>query len=172
MSLLSSLSLGGGHDAYHEPISKPDIHEINAWLQVASYDGYLDVIFSTVCLLNAIASHSRNCALVAVATLQGGVAVKLAVRRVVRSAVTCPAAVCSVCVLLPSKEEYAPPGYRVICKVRHNQGVLCNHVHYEDDVYLYGFSKTFNSARDRVGCKDRVFGVSIPSTPWNTEYLR
>lgn len=41
----------------------------------------------------------------------------LAVRRVVRDLVDCPAAVCSVCVLLRNKGEDPPPGYRVISKV-------------------------------------------------------
>lgn len=41
----------------------------------------------------------------------------LAVRRVVRDLVDCPAALCSVCVLLRNKGEHPPPGYRVIRKV-------------------------------------------------------
>ena len=42
----------------------------------------------------------------------------LAVRRAVRNLVDCPAAVCSVCVLLRNKEEHPPPGYRVIREVK------------------------------------------------------
>lgn len=49
---------------------------------------------------------------------QGGDHALLAVRRAVRNFVDCPAAVCSVCVLLLNKEEHPPPGYRVIQKVR------------------------------------------------------
>lgn len=48
---------------------------------------------------------------------QGGDDALLAVRRAVRDLVDCPAAVCSVCVLLRNKEEHPPPGYRVIQKV-------------------------------------------------------
>lgn len=48
---------------------------------------------------------------------QGGDRALLAVRRAVRDYVDCPAAVCSVCVLLLNK-EHPPPGYRVIQKVR------------------------------------------------------
>lgn len=47
---------------------------------------------------------------------QGGEHALLAVRRAVRDLVDCPAAVCSVCVLLRNK-EHPPPGYRVIQKV-------------------------------------------------------
>ncbi|CAM9440430.1 unnamed protein product, partial [Laminaria digitata] len=47
---------------------------------------------------------------------QGGDHALLAVRRAVRNYVDCPAAVCSVCVLLVNKEEHPPPGYRVIQK--------------------------------------------------------
>ncbi|CAB1099644.1 unnamed protein product [Ectocarpus sp. CCAP 1310/34] len=46
----------------------------------------------------------------------GGDDALLAVRRAVRDLVDCPAAVCSVCVLLRNKEEHPPPGYRVIQK--------------------------------------------------------
>lgn len=46
----------------------------------------------------------------------------LAVRRVTRNLVDCPAAVCSVCVLLRNKEEHPPPGYRVIPKVSRKVG--------------------------------------------------
>lgn len=166
VSLLSSASFGGGHDAYHEPNSKPDMHEVCAWLNVASDDGYLDVTFSKTCPLNADASRSRDHALVTAATLQGGVAIKLAVRRVVRSAVTCPAAVCSVCVLLPSKEEYAPPGYRVIGKVGRNQRRFCAATFIANSMFnfiIVTAFKTFNSTQGRVRYKDGIFGVS---TPW------
>ncbi|CAN0259089.1 unnamed protein product, partial [Ectocarpus sp. 12 AP-2014] len=47
---------------------------------------------------------------------KGGEGALLAVRRAVRDLVDCPAAVCSVCVLLRNKEEHPPPGYRVIHK--------------------------------------------------------
>eukprot|EP00752_Nemacystus_decipiens_P018357 g16468.t1 len=46
---------------------------------------------------------------------KGGDDALLAVRRAVRDLVDCPAAVCSVCVLLRNK-ELPPPGYRVIQK--------------------------------------------------------
>ncbi|CAM9139007.1 unnamed protein product [Discosporangium mesarthrocarpum] len=47
---------------------------------------------------------------------KGGEDVLLAVRRVVRDPLDCPPAVCSLCVLLRSKDEHPPPGYRVIQK--------------------------------------------------------
>lgn len=74
-------------------------------------------------LTNRQPRHSLEHDLFAVVR-QGGDDTFLAVRRAVRNLVDCPAAVCSVCVLLLNKEEHPPPGYRVIRKASHVHLVL------------------------------------------------
>jgi hypothetical protein len=57
---------------------------------------------------------------------KGGEAAFLAVRRVPFSAVDCPPAVCSLCVVLRSRGETAPPGYRVIERDLNKVRCCCN----------------------------------------------